>query len=114
MFYQLRIGRLLCMGSLLLSLCTPSIASEPRLNAPAVEAQGIVERLDFGSQRISISGRSYVAAPELRVEIDGSFGAFTLLEPGMKVRLSYRHGDQGQRELLQVATLPADYPLDES
>lgn len=70
--------------------------------------QGVVESADFGANRIIISGVGYDVALDASVEIAGTFGAYTMLMPGMNVAfLLRRYLETGQREIIDVKELPA-------
>lgn len=79
-----------------------------------MESQGQVEQLHFGEQQLQISGRTYDVGPGLQVEIDGTYGAFTLLQSGMKVYLRFVQHADGRREVLEIRELAPGDLLEES
>ena len=69
--------------------------------------QGVVESTDFGTNRIVISGVSYAVALDANVEIAGTYGAYTMLTPGMNVEfLMRRFLETGQREIIDLKEMP--------
>ncbi len=70
--------------------------------------QGPVESLDATSNRIVVGGVSYDVALDASVELGGSYGAFTMITPGMNVQiLVKRYVDTGRREVIDVKELPS-------
>src|SRR5262245_8509114 len=45
--------------------------------------QGVIETIDVSTNQIVVGGVRYSVAADANVEIGGSYGAFTLLQPGM-------------------------------
>ena len=90
-----------------------TLGSAPVLGQDAVVAdtRGVIQALDFESGEIMVSGMRYVAANELRVSIADSWGAFTMLERGMKVHLVYQVID-GDRVVVGIRQLPAHVDVD--
>ncbi|MFK7916406.1 MAG: hypothetical protein AB8B93_21010 [Pseudomonadales bacterium] len=64
--------------------------------------RGQIEELDFAQGTMVIDGLLYWTGPDLRVEIAGSFGAFTMLRTGMYVDMEYRLKPGDQRELFSL------------
>lgn len=79
-----------------------------------MESLGQIDRMVLGEQQMVVDGRTYSAGPGLQVEIAGTYGAFTLLQPGMRVYLRYLQHNDGRRELLEVRELPANQRLQRS
>ncbi len=79
-----------------------------------MESHGQVELLLFGEQQLQVAGRTYEVSPATQVEIGGSYGAFTLLQPGMKVYLRFVQYADGRREVLEIRQLPSGTRLEES
>ena len=79
-----------------------------------MESQGQVERLSFGEQQLQVGGRIYEVNPAAKVEIGGTYGAFTLLQPGMKIYLRFVQHTDGRREVLEIRELAAGSRLEES
>ena len=68
-------------------------------NAPEAEGEGEVQALDFGTYDMVINGTMYDVNPNVRVEIGGSYGAFTMLEEGMLVEFTFLQFSDGRREI---------------
>jgi hypothetical protein len=48
----------------------------------------VIQEVDFGGNAMVIDGMSYQVAMDVTVEIGGTHGAFTMLQPGMRIRTS--------------------------
>ena len=70
------------------------------------EIQGQIELVDIPANTVMVNGLNYRVAFDARVEIGGTFGAFTLLQPGMKVRIVYHRISATEREAIELETLP--------
>ena len=68
-------------------------------NAPEAEGEGEIQALDFGDYDTVINGTMYLVNPNVRVEINGTYGAFTMLEEGMLVEFTFLHYSDGRREI---------------
>lgn len=66
-------------------------------NTPEAEGAGEIHELDFGNNTILINGYEYGVSPTADVEINGSYGAFTMLQKGMKIEYTYLHYADGAR-----------------
>ena len=100
----LNLTRLLTLSLLLLA----GSASAREMNPPLGEGQGVIQGLDFGGYRAVINGYEYEISQSARVEINGSYGAFTMLTEGMKVEfnfLQYKDGTRQVTEMRQVNTI---------
>ncbi|MEM9743598.1 MAG: hypothetical protein AAF918_13020 [Pseudomonadota bacterium] len=53
------------------------------------EDVGQIERIELSTNTAIIGGLSYVMDPGVRVEINNSYGAFSMLQPGMFVRIYF-------------------------
>ena len=85
-----------------LLLMTAGTAAARDYLAPEAEAQGEIQALDFGTSSVLISGREYSVSASADVEIAGSYGAFTMLEPGMLVEFTFMHYEDGYREIIEL------------
>lgn len=79
-----------------------------------MESQGHIEKLSFGEQQLQVGGRNYQVGPGVQVEIGGTYGAFTLLQPGMKVYLRFVQYADGRKEVVQIRELGAGVRMEES
>jgi len=75
---------------------------------------GTIQKLDFGAGTMIVDGNRYHSTPELRVEIAGSYGAFTMLEVGMKVQLVYRVVSASRRDVVEIIQIPDNYTIEEA
>lgn len=75
---------------------------------PLASASGTIEALDFGQSTMIVSGYRYHVATDVTVEIDGSYGAFTMLEPGMPIRFDYLRISPSERRMVLIQELPPD------
>lgn len=75
--------------------------------------QGIVHEIDYGGQTAYISGLDYEFAADARVQINGTFGAWSMLVTDMKVDFLFREESQQRRTIVELYQLPSDYPIDE-
>jgi hypothetical protein len=73
-----------------------------------LSGQGGVESIDVPANQIVIGGVRYNVAVDANVEIGGSYGAFTLLQPGMNVKfLMRRYVGNGQTDIIDLQELAA-------
>lgn len=77
-----------------------------------VHDQGKILKLDLANNTALIGGLLYRFAPDARVEIAGSFGAFTMLQEGMKVEYVYRRYSDEDREVIAMRQLPDNAVLE--
>lgn len=66
---------------------------------------GVVGSVDFDGPTVTIDGIRYDFSPDARVEIGGSFGAPTLLTPGLRVRFAYRPGGMHAGSIVDLEEL---------
>ena len=108
-----RIATFLIAGVLLLSSAHLVHAASSH-DAPQKSLTGTIQELNFAQNSMILSGTSYYAAPDVNVEIRGTFGAFTMLQTGMKVYIVYRLISGTQRELVEIKQLPDNTALEEA
>lgn len=96
--------------SAILSLMTVWLLLPQPAAAQAAHAQaqsaGIIQELDIGAQTMVIDGVRYGVARDVEVEIDGSYGAFTMLQPGMRVYYEFQRVSPTERLVTLVRELP--------
>ena len=68
--------------------------------------QGVIETVDAPANQIVVGGVRYAVAADANIEIGGSYGALTLLQPGMNVQILVRRyiGD-GSQAIIDVKEL---------
>lgn len=88
---------------------------QERFGADALEELerdgGVIGSVDFDGPTVTINGIRYDFTPDARVEIGGSFGAPTLLTPGLRVRFAWRPGGLHAGSIVELEELA---PEDES
>ena len=84
------------------------------LSVPEMSNTGTIQELNFGSNSMIIDGYRYYVAPDVHVEIRGTFGAFTMLQTGMKVYMVYRVISGTERELVEIRQLPDNTVLEKT
>jgi hypothetical protein len=75
---------------------------------------GTIQQLDFAAGSMILDGYRYNSTAEIQVEIGGSYGAFTMLQVGMKVQVLYRLVSSTQRDLLEVVQIPDNVAIEEA
>jgi hypothetical protein len=81
---------------------------------PVASDAGEVQSLDFSAGKLIIGGLRYHMEVGAKVEIGGSYGAFTMLEPGMRVRFDYLVVSPSERRIVLIQELPANVRIDET
>ena len=75
-------------------LATASFA-QADYNTPQSEGTGEIYALDFANRKMIVGGSQYTVSQTAEVEIGGSYGAFTMLQKGMKIEFTYLHYKDG-------------------
>jgi len=98
----------------LLTVCVlPTAASAFTLDDyPLAERAGVIQELDPDSQALVIDGVRYGIAVDAQVEIGGSYGAVTMLQPGMRVYFEYRRISSSERVITLLRELPEEVELE--
>ncbi len=104
----------LAMGLFMLCAMMASVAASAQEVYPEKIKTGTIQQLDFAAGAMIVDGYRYHTTPELRVEIAGSHGAFTMLEVGMKIRMSYLIVSVSRRDLVEVVQIPDNVTLEEA
>ena len=103
------------LAAMLLLLSSMAWAAEaPSFMAPETEMQGTIEALDFSANTMIFEGMRFHMAPDLQVEIRGSYGAFTMLTVGMKALVTYRMISGSERHAVRIVQLPDNTALEEA
>lgn len=100
---------------LMLGVCLPWQAGAGVADAPygVASRAGVIQSLDFAAATMVISGSRYSVAIDAKVEIGGSYGAFTMLRPGMRVRYDYLVISDTARRIVLIQELPPNVTVDE-
>ena len=80
--------------------------------APVKSMEGVIQELSFGENSMVFEGVKIHMAPDLVVEIRGSYGAFTMLQEGMKALVTYRVLSESRREAVRIEQLPDNRELE--
>jgi hypothetical protein len=72
------------------------------INPPLGDEQGVIQDLNFGLYKAVVNGYDYEVSQSVRVTINGTYGAFTMLEKGMKIEFSYLQFKDGTREIVEI------------
>ena len=99
------------LASLLLLGCFQAVQAAGFVK-PESTRTGTIQELDFGHNSMVLDGNIYFAATDIKVEIRGSFGAFTMLQTGMKVEIIYRVISPSEREITEIRQLPDNTVLE--
>lgn len=90
------------------------VAAGAATSGPIAEGSGVIRELDFARHGVLIGGTRYEVAIDAKVEIGGRFGAFTMLEPGMRVYFEFERHSETTRVIRLIRELPKDVLLEES
>ena len=105
------IGLLLVLST---SLPLAAAAQSARDVYPLSSHAGVIEDVDFASSTMVVSGYRYAVATDAEVEIGGSYGAFTMLRPGMRIAFEYLHISGSERLIVLVREVPDGVVLEEA
>jgi len=97
-----------------LGLCAQVVAQTAADRYPQASRSGVIDELDFAGASMIVSGYLYHLAVDTEVEIGGSFGAFTLLRPGMQIRFDYLVISPSERRMVRIQELPARVRIEET
>ena len=102
------------IGVLALWLLLPmAAAAQDAWQYPLAEDTGVIQKLEFGASTLVIDSMRYDVAVDVKVEIGGSFGAFTMLATGMRVYYEFRRISPAERVVTLIRELPRDVEMDE-
>lgn len=77
-----------------------------------VSRSGVIQELDLANNRMIVDGLEYGVAPDAKVEIGGSYGAFTMLRKGMKIYYEFLLISSNSRRIIKIQELPSDVAVD--
>lgn len=100
--------------SILVVLFMCSAVQAQQYNAPEVSRSGVIESVDLSTNELVVEGNRYSMSPAAEVEIGGSYGAFTMLNSGMRIEFQYRRFDNGRREIFYVRELLSSESLEQA
>ncbi len=82
--------------------------------AAVMEAEGTIHAVELEGNTLVIDGVRFHVAFDAKVEIQGTYGAFSLLQPGMKVFFEYRRHTPTNLEIFDIEQLPDNYEIEET
>ena len=88
-------------------------ASPVMAEAPVRDKVGIIEDLDLGNNAMIVQGMRYRVAVDVEVEINGSFGAFTMLQEGMQIHYTYRVHSALDREIVKIRHVSDNFTIEQ-
>jgi hypothetical protein len=94
--------RIVNIGVAVLFFFGAGLGQAQQYNAPLANGEGEVQDLNFGANTMIISGYSYHVTDTTKIEIDGTFGAFTMLEKGMLIEFNFLRFDDGARRITEI------------
>lgn len=89
-----------------LFLSAPVVSAQEFL-APEGEGAGEIQALDFGTYRAVVNGMDYDVSTTVQVQINGTFGAFTMLEEGMLIEFTFLHHADGAKVINSIVEVDA-------
>jgi hypothetical protein len=98
---------------LMLLLITLTGSQLQAQEADVLEEEGVIEQLILASNEVVISGVTFRVAYDAQVAIRGSYGAYTMLQPGMKVFYEYRRYSPTELEIFAIEQLPDNREIEE-
>jgi hypothetical protein len=81
-------------------------------NFPQRVSYGVIQSLDFGQSMMVVDGNRYRVAADVNVEIGGTYGAFTMLQTGMRIRLEYLVVSPSSREIIDIREMPPGFDIE--
>ena len=99
------------MALLLVSISSLVLAASVAEFAPEKEMEGTIQAVDFGANTMIFEGIRFQVMSDAEVEIRGSYGAFTMLQPGMKAVVTYRLVSESERHAIRIVQLPDNYSV---
>ena len=79
-----------------------------------VEAEGTIHAIDLSTNTLVVDGVRFHVAFDAEVEIHGSYGAFGMLQTGMKVIFEYRRHSPTNLEIFDIEQLPDNTQIEET
>ncbi len=79
-----------------------------------IAGEGVIQSLDFARNQMVINGIVYDVATDAEVQIRGTYGAFTMLQVGMKASFEFEEFSMTERTIRALDQLPDNHQLTES
>ncbi len=80
---------------------------------PVIERTGVVQELEPSVNDVVIYGERFTVSYTAEVEIGGTYGAYSMLRPEMRVLFRYQLYDDGRKVIVYLRELAASEPVDE-
>jgi len=103
--------KLLCLSVTMLG-ATITVAQAQVTGFAEQTRYGVIEEVELASSTILISGLRYRVVIDAQVEINGSYGAYSMLQKGMNVHFTYRVISANEREIIWLETVREIPPLE--
>lgn len=91
--------RVFCISLLVL---LSSVVNAQQYNPPEAEGEGRIAELNFGNNSMVVGGYDYQVSDAVQVQINGSYGAFTMLEEEMLIEFTFQRFDDGVRRIVTI------------
>lgn len=107
------IKRALTQFSSIVAVLALTLASGAHAEEPAIggmEYGGQIQELDFSESTLMVNGIVFDVRQDVDVQINGTYGAFTMLKPGMKIRYAFTLPQEG-RGLIHIIREDDSIPL---
>jgi len=100
-------------------LCVVTLASigsvsAQQYNAPESSSRGVIQNIDLAHNQMVVGGNRYDVLITAKVEINGSYGAFTMLRTGTRIEFNYKKFDDGVRQIIEIRELTAGETIERS
>lgn len=87
-------------------------ASASDLNAPLRTKVGVIQEIDLSDSTMIVEGMRYGVAFDVHVEINGTYGAFSMLEPGMQIEYTYEVHSETERTIVEILHIPSSFTIE--
>ncbi len=84
-----------------IALLSSSVSAQ-QFNPPEADGEGRIDKLNFGSNSMVVGGYDYQVSEQVEVQVNGSYGAFTMLEEEMLIEFTFQRFDDGVRRIVSI------------
>ena len=88
--------------TVLISVAALGVGAAPGDQYPLVNTRGYIQEVRFESHSVLVSGTRYDVALDAEIEINGTYGALTLLVPGMAAEFTYEELSPTSRRIVAM------------
>jgi len=103
--------RHLVLVLVLAGFATPGAFAEDA--APQRTKAGIIQEIDLAQSSLIVSGMQYDVAFDAKVEIRGSYGAFSMLATGMQIQFTYLVHSESRRTIIEIKQIPDNFTIEQ-